>query len=372
MHRSVVRVLLLVLSMLFAGALPALAQSESEASAVPAVTTPPEAPATSSADKGWLLTSDDDKAIVAIRRDVTVGPTESVDGLVSVDGTVTVEGAVKNLFAVDADVTVTGSSAKVDHVFIVGGSLQASAGTTLGDVYYSDTDLSIGDATLTGKVADAKTEFTGALAALAAVLLVILLFLAVGVFVASLALTLLVIAFGTDQVRRAGANIGGDVLKTIVVGLLMLIVPGIIIGLLFVTIVGAPLAIALALLWGVVFFLGMVVVATWIGERILPRGRAAARPYGSAFLGMLILLLLWWTGIVPLLVSVFGLGAVTLTGWRVLRSGGQPPAPPMYGWPTYGQPMQPPPQMYPPPYAPPPPPGQWPPQGGPPPGSWQG
>jgi hypothetical protein len=135
--------------------------------------------------------------------------------------------------------------------------------------------------------------------------------------------------------------------------------------------VGIPLAIVLAPAWGVVVLLGQIVVATWIGERILPRGRTASRPYGSAFLGMLILILLWWTGIVPLLVGIFGTGAVTLAGWRMLRGGGTPPVPPGYGD-QWGQPMQyAPPPYAPPPYAPPPPPqGNWPPQGGQPPGSW--
>ena len=151
-----------------------------------------------------------------------------------------------------------------------------------------------------------------------------------------LTLLLLVIAFGTDQVRRAGSMISNDVLKTIVVGLLMLIIPSIVIGILFATIVGIPLALVVAILWGLVLFLGQVVVGTWIGERILPRSRNAARPYGAAFLGVLILILLSWTGVVPLLAGIFGTGAVTLAGWRMLRGGGVPPVPPGYGD-QYGQ-----------------------------------
>ncbi len=89
-------------------------------------------------------------------------------------------------------------------------------------------------------------------------------------------MTLLVIAFGTNQTRRAAATISNDVLKTIVVGLLMLIVPSIVFALLFATIVGIPLALVLILLWGVVLFLGQVVVGTWIGER-----HPAARSYGQ-------------------------------------------------------------------------------------------
>ena len=212
---------------------------------------------------------------------------------------------------------------------------------------------------------------------------------------------LLLVAFGTSQARRAAANIGGDVLKTLVVGLLMLIVPWIVIGLLGITIVGIPLAIGLALMWGFVAFLGYLVVGLWIGERVLSRSRTAARPYGAAFLGVLILMLLSWIPFVSALAVWFGLGAVTLAGWRVLRSGGTPPmmagpgdpyaqaypVPPPYGQPVYGQvpygqpPYAPPPPYGQPPYAPPPqqqpyvpPPqqGYWPPEQGAPPqqGYW--
>ncbi len=244
--------------------------------------------------------------------------------------------------------------------------------------FYSGTEVTISPTANVeeGAVTDAQEELVGALAAIVAAIIILLFFLAIGAFIAMLAMALLVIAFGTDQTRRAAATISSDVLKTIVVGLLMLVVPNILFGLLFATIVGIPFALGMAFLWGVVVILGQIVVGLWIGERILPRARTANRPYGAAFLGVLILLLLSWTGIVPLLATIFGTGAVTLAGWRVLRGGGAPPVPPGYGQP-YGQPWQVPPSPYaPPPYAPPPyapPPAQqggYPPQGGQPPASW--
>jgi hypothetical protein len=183
--------------------------------------------------------------------------------------------------------------------------------------------------------------------------------------------SLLLVAFGTSQARRAAANIGGDTLKTIVAGLIMLILPAIVIGLLFVTVVGIPLAIGLAVLWGFTAFLGWLVAGLWLGQIMLKRSRTAARPYGAAFLGTLVLMLISWIPFVGFILALLGLGAVTLAGWRVLRSGGTPP-PVSYGGP-WGQPYQVPPPAYaPPPYAPPaqPPQGYWPPQQGGPPASW--
>jgi len=354
MQRNVWRAFLLAMTMIIVGALPAMAQAD---------------------EAGWLFSSDDDNVLIAAGRDITVGPTETANGVVVINGQAVIEGSVDGLFAIDADVVLSGPSASVDSLFTIGGTLEVGPGATVSELTYTGTEPSI-DATATvGTTTNAEEELAGALGALVAFLIVAIFFLAIGAFIAWLAMTLLVIAFGTVQVRRAAATISNDVLKTIVVGLLMLILPSIVFGLLFITIVGIPLAIVLLLLWGVVVALGQIVVGVWIGERILPRGRTANRPYGAAFLGMLILLLLSWTGIVPLLAGIFGTGAVTLAGWRVLRGGGAPPVPPgYYGYgDPWGQPMMAPPPPYaPPPYAPPPPPqqGPWPPQGGQPPGAW--
>jgi hypothetical protein len=354
MQRNALRAFLLAMTVLLIGALPAAAQSDGE---------------------GWLLANEDDSVLIGIQQDVSVGPAEQADGIVVVDGQATIEGNVDTLFATNSDVTVTGSTARIEQVFTIAGTLTLENGATLGDVYYAGTDVTQDDSVIieNGEAVNAQDELLGALGAVVAVLIVLLIFVAIGAFIAMLAMTLLVIAFGTVQTRRAAATISNDVLKTIVVGLLMLIVPSILFGILFATIVGIPLAIVLLLVWGMVVFLGQVVVATWIGERILPRARTANRPYGAAFLGMIILLLLSWTGVVPLLAGIFGTGSVTLAGWRVLRGGGAPPVPPGYGD-GWGQPMQvAPPPYSPPPYAPPPPPpqgGPWPPQGGQPPSSW--
>mgnify|MGYP001826488091 FL=1 len=355
MQRTLARALLLAVSLLLLAVFPVAAQGD---------------------DDGWLLSSDSDSVIIAAQQDITISPTDTTDGLVLFEGSAVVEGTVESIVAVDADVTISGAGANVERVFTVGGSLDLADGATIGDAFYTGTDVSDdGTVTVTGELGDVQDELAGALAAIVAVLIVIIIFVVIGLVIASLAMTRLVIAFGTDQTRRAAATIGQDVFKVILVGLLMLVLPSALFWLLAITVVGIPLALLLLVFWGMVAFLGQVVVATWIGERILPRGRSAARPYGSAFLGMLILLLLSWTGVVPLLAGIFGTGAVTLAGWRMLRSGGNPPMPPGYGQP-YGQPMQVAPPAYaPPPYAPPaaPPPGQqgqWPPQGGQPPASW--
>ena len=348
MHNHAWRALLLAVTILLIGAMPVLAQS----------------------DEPLSLDGDEGSILVGIRNDVSLPAGAEADAVFVVEGSALIEGAARGLVAIDSDVTVTGAGASVEGIFIVGGTLAIESGASVKDVAYVDTAVTGGEL-VTGDLRDAKADMAGVIGWGATVLLVILFFVFIGWFIAVLASALLLVAFGTSQARRAAANIGGDVLKTLVVGLLMLILPWIVIGLLAVTIVGIPLAIGLAVLWAFAAFLGYLVVGLWIGERILRRSRMSARPYGAAFLGVLILMILAWFPLVTAIATWFGLGAVSLAAWRVLRGRGGPLPAFGYGGP-YGQPNQvPPPPWVPPPYAPPPPPpGYWPPQQGGPPANW--
>lgn len=352
MQRNLWRALLLAITILLLGGVSATAQTE---------------------DDGVSLQNESGSLLVGLQNDVTVDADQTADGILIVDGTARIEGSVDGVVAFDADIIVTGPAASVETIFAAGGSLTVENGATVVDVAYTDTDVTgVTPGSVIGEQRDVQADLAGGLAWLAAALVIVLLFIWIGAGLALLFSALLVVAFGTSQVRRAAFNIGNDVLKTLVAGLLMFIVPWIVIALLAITIVGFPLAVGLAVLWFFAAFLGYITVGLWIGERVLSRARLSPRPYGAAFLGVLILMLLSWVPLVTGVALWFGLGAVSLAGWRVLRGGGVPPVPPGYGQP-WGRHMQVPPPAYaPPPYAPPPPPpppGQWPPQGGPP-ASW--
>jgi len=343
MHKLVGRALLLATILLIA-ALPTLAQT----------------------DDG-LLDRPEGSVLVGVQNDVALAAGETADAVFVIRGNALIEGAAKAVVAVDADVTVSGPGASVEDIFTVGGTLTVENGGSVEDGATADTVVT---GVAPGTLRDAKADFADVAAWLATVLAVILFFVFIGWLLAVLVSALLLVAFGTSQARRAAANIGGDTLKSLLVGLLMLIVPWIVIGLLFVTVVGIPLAIGLTMLWGFAAFLGYLVVGLAIGEKLLSRSRMSARPYGAAILGVIILMLIGWIPFVGLIVLWLGLGAVTLAAWRVMRAGGTPPTPVGYGAP-WGAPYQGPPPAYaPPPYAPPPPPGYWPPQQGGPPASW--
>jgi hypothetical protein len=276
---------------------------------------------------------------------------------------------------IDADVSV-GPGAKVEDVFAVGGTLTIAPGATVDELAFWDTTIDAPAGTVNSQ-RDIRQDLPGVVGWITAALAIILLVLWIGFGVATLVSGLLMVAFGTSQARRAAWLIGNSPLKVLVAGFLAAVLPWILFALLSVTIIGIPLAFGLALLWGFVVFLGYLVAGLWVGEHVLRSSRNSARPYGAVFVGVLILLLLSWFPLVTFFATWFGLGAVTMAGWRVFRGNRAPVAPPpVYGQP-YGQPYGYPPQYAPPPYGQPPyaPPAEqwpaqdrWPPQQ--PPASW--
>ena len=313
--------------------------------------------------------------LVGVRSDVNLPAGEEVDAVVVVQADGVIEGTTGGLVIVDADVTV-GSGATVDDVFAVGGTLTVEAGATVDELAYIDTTIDTAPGTV-ANTRDIRVDITGAMGWAAVGFAAFLFVIWIGWAIWTLVAALLMVAFGTSQARRAAWLIGNHPLKVLGAGLLMLILPWILFVLLAVTVIGLPVAFGLAIAWGIAVFLGYLVAGLWVGERVLRSSRNATRPYAAAFVGVLILLLLSWFPLVTFIATWFGLGAVTMAGWRVLRGGGRP-AQAMATAPAYGQPpagYQPPPGYAPPGYAPPgygqpgyptppytQPPDQWPPQ----------
>ncbi len=97
-------------------------------------------------------------------------------------------------------------------------------------------------------------------------------------------------------------------------------------GIAMITLVGLPIGVATALLFGVALYAAKLPVAVWIGDRLLSRaGRAGASPYAAMALGVLLLYLLFalpyvgwlfWLG-----AAWLGLGAMVVSGRRHLGLG---------------------------------------------------
>ena len=262
-----------------------------------------------------------DGLIVSIGEDVVLAEGEHADALVVLGGDAVVRGTVDGLVIVDG--TATLESATVSRIFVANGTVNADAGTVVGRAI-SEVRGSIyaePGARLPG-IRDVEAD--AALIAMALAPVAIL--LGIGAIVLVYAVALLVAGLGARQARGAGALMAAEPWKALAAGLVVSVVLPVVAGALILTVVGAPIGIAL-LVPGIplLAFAGWLVAAIWLGEVALARlGGSAApatrHPFRAALLGVTVLSL---AGIVPLvsgIATMFGTGALVLAAFRGSRS----------------------------------------------------
>jgi hypothetical protein len=262
------------------------------------------------ADRGLVLTVDG-------TLDVPAG--QHVGAIVVVDGTATIAGSSDGLVVVGGTATLTGAT--VRHLVVVDGTVTLGAGTTItGDV---QTLRGIVSQETGAVIQGRQLSLEADLAAFALVMVPVLIVLAVGFAVAMLVGGLLLAAFGAKQTRDMEALISqrpGHVLLAGIAGAIGLPLLG---GLLFLTIVGAPVGLGILFIaLPILTFIGWLVAAIWIGDWLLSRGGGApmaAHPYKAAVVGVI---LLSFAGLLPLvsgIATLFGFGALLLAAWRTVR-----------------------------------------------------
>jgi hypothetical protein len=270
------------------------------------------------------------RVLLSFGSDVTIADGQQADFVLVTGGTATVAGEVQTLVVLDGQAILEGAT--LESVFVTGGSVTIDAGTTVtGDVRTLDATVTQDPAaTVSGEVSSIENDLVAATAILAPAIMLFMFGLALVTIVAALALA----ALGARQVRLAEALITREPGETLVFGLAGLIVIPLVAILAMVTIIGAPLGLAILLMvWPAAAFAGYLVASIWIGEWLLYRGGAErpARPYLAAVLGVIVL---WVISLVPFagaIASLFGFGAVLLLAWRTFRgtSTSQPvPTPP--------------------------------------------
>jgi cytoskeletal protein CcmA (bactofilin family) len=285
---------------------------------------------------GGVIPAADDRLVT--QGDVVIAPGERVHNVTTTDGDISVRaGAVVtgDVTAQSGDVVIEGrvggnvSSLSGDVTLAptayVGGSVLASAG----DIYRQRGATVEGSlAATTGQVhndaASAAPPRPGSGSGFFG-WLVRLILTGVGSLVV-LVLGVVVLVVAPRPVTRIEATLEEVFWPSAVVGvltaILLPIVTIILSGILLFTVVGAPLVLLVA---GAVWFLGLVVFALWLGERlarIFPRARLARTAVGRGTLGLAAILAggvlvgsaAQWLG-APLvyLLGCFGLGAVILS-----------------------------------------------------------
>ena len=137
-------------------------------------------------------------------------------------------------------------------------------------------------------------------------------------FAALLVLGLAAVAFSPSWAAHVTATMRQEVGRSLVAGLLWLVVTPVVVGLLLITVVGIPLALVLLAFYGVVLLLAAVFVAYRVGNWVFERGRdrPTAAPWLRMAIGVLIVSLgmslpvVGWA--IVLAVMLFGAGAIVI------------------------------------------------------------
>jgi len=256
--------------------------------------------------------------LVAFNGDVTVPTGEVADGVLVTGGTATVRGTVETVVVLNGNAILEG--AVVRSVFVTGGSVTIDGASTVsGDVRTLDATVTTAPgATIGGTVSSLDKDLFAAGAIIAPAILLFLLGFALVGIAAALALA----ALAASQVRKAESMISHEPGQTLLVGLAGLVVIPVVAILSMITVIGAPLGLAiLFMVWPAAAFAGYLVAAIWIGEWLLYRNapEPPARPYLAAVLGLIVLQVISLVPFVGPIASLFGFGAVLLLAWRTFR-----------------------------------------------------
>jgi hypothetical protein len=261
----------------------------------------------------------DGRVLVSVNGPVDLPAGQHADVVVVANGNATIEGEVDTIVVANGNATLDG--ARMGTVIVINGNVTLGTGTIVeGDVRTFDgrVDQAPG-AVVQGSVGGLEAD----IATLGLVLLPAFLLFLIGLALTAVVAALAVAAFAARQTRAAEALISRQPVQTIVAGLIGVVALPIIGILAIVTVVGAPVGLALLLVvLPAVAALGWIVAAIWIGDWTLIRTRGAVepeRPYRAAVIGVV---LLGVAGLLPpisAIASLFGFGAVLLLAWRVLR-----------------------------------------------------
>lgn len=244
---------------------------------------------------------------------------QKADVIVVGNGDATIEGDVNSILVMNGNATLTGATA--DTLVVINGNAILQDGTVVsGDVrtLNGQVQQSAG-ATVQGSIRGLEAEIS----ALGFVLVPAFLLLFLGFALITVVAALAVAALGARQTRAAESLISRQPGPTIVAGLVGIIVLPLIGVLAMVTVVGAPIGLALLLIvLPAVAYLGWIVAAIWIGDWLVIRMRGAAepeRPYLAAVIGVVVLGLASMLPPISAIASLFGFGAVLLLAWKVAR-----------------------------------------------------
>jgi hypothetical protein len=276
---------------------------------------------------GSALAADEDYAhtgrvMFVTGGDVEIASNERADLLVVIDGEARVSGTVNTLIVIDGTATVV--DATLETLTVINGSAHLAAGTTIADdvlQFGSEIERSAGV-----EIGGSIKNIAGDVASFGIFIGFAVLAIWIGFGIATLIAGLLVAGLAARQVRVATQLIRREPGRTVLVGVLSLIVLPVLAIISMATIIGLPAGLGLlVVVLPAIAFIGYIVAAIWLGEWLLGRREGAVpaeRPYAAATVGLIVAFVLGLVPLVSAVLSVLGFGAVVLAAWRTFRGRG--------------------------------------------------
>ncbi len=265
--------------------------------------------------------ADSGRAVISLDGPVDVPAGQHLDALVVANGDARIAGDVRHVLLMNG--TATASGATIGSLLVMNGTAFLQDGTTVtGDVSTLNGTISAAPGTT---VVEPVRDLRGELAALSIALIPLFLIFMLGAALLVVVIALFLAAIAGRQVRSVESLISREPGPVLLAGIVGAFVLPFVAFLLMVTVIGAPLGLALLfIVLPVMAFLGWLVAAIWLGDWIVERLRGARepqRPYLAAAVGVVVLAFAGMIPFVSMIATVFGFGAVLLATWRVLRGG---------------------------------------------------
>lgn len=261
---------------------------------------------------------DRDDFTLRVNGDVTIAEGDTVNSVVVIDGDLIVEGEVRDFaFVIDGDATINGRIG--ENLTVISGNILLGSTAVVQDLNSVRGDITrASGATIKGDVHERDSiRFLWWAAGLVSIILWI------GMTVAMVVSALLFAAFGGRQLVAAAVAMTGDLVNTIIGGVVLWAGVPILAGIAIATIIGLPLGLGVLLFLLPAFgFLGYLVTGTRLGIWLLGLGgrETGERPFLAAALGtfaLQLLVLIPALGIlIALLAGVWGGGSLAFRTYR--------------------------------------------------------
>lgn len=260
-----------------------------------------------------------DSFILQVNRPVSIGAGDSVDAVIVINDDAAIDGDVVNaLVVVRGTATVSGNVG--GDIVVIEGTLNLTGGATVDNVTLVRSDLNREDgSTISGNLEEEADfrEFGWGFAVFSIVFWI-------GLTIAVILASLLVMWLFGRQVRRAAETISTRPLESGVTGLATWVILPLAAVVAFVTIIGIPVGLGILLvvlpLLGLV---GYIVASYWLGVKLGSMMNLRVGPYVLVIIGLIVLqlsgLIPWFGGLLAFIATLMGTGALVHYLWRARR-----------------------------------------------------